>query len=259
MSNTNNPVFQEAANKYKYNYPNVREQLNQYEPYSSPTGNFTANGAINKTLVGLLMVFVVSALAFVFIPVNLISPVAIGAALVSIFVAYMIAKKTEITITHVAIYSIIEGLFVGGISKMFEMMYPGIVGTAIIATIVAAIVMMIFHKFSGFRMSNKVRKFISIATVSLGAVYLINLLLTIFGVNTGIIETGPNAGILSIVVSGIAIFLAVANLLRDYDDIEMLENVGAPQKEEWRAAFGLMVTLVWMYIEIIRILSYFRR
>ena len=115
-----------------------------------------------------------------------------------------------------------------------------------------------FHKLSGIRTTPKFRRFVLIGTVALGVVYLLNLVLALFGIHLGVIETGSNAGLLSIIISVFGVGLAVFNFLTDIEDVTDLERSGVPRSEENRAAFGLVVTLIWMYIEILRILSYFR-
>lgn len=243
---TKNPIFSGVKEYGNWGYQN-----NTIE-------KFSVDRVLNKTLMSLTLVFIFSVLTFVLVPASIVNGVSIAAAFGTLIVSFIIARKRVITWADITLYSLIEGLFIGGMSKTFEILFPGIVGTAIIATVIAAVVTMLFHKFSGFRFSSKAKRFIMIGTVSLGLVYLFNLVMVLFGVNTGIIQVGPDAGLLSMVVSIIGISLAVFNLLMDFDNIEQMELADMPKQEELRAAFGLMVTLVWMYMEILRILSYFR-
>lgn len=246
---------------------NSNPVLNQYKDKHSELGNnylhredlASLEGVINKTIGGLGMVVLFSIVAFMIVPVGLISPVVIAAALTTVVLSVFVAKREEIKFHHVAIYAVVEGFFVGSMSKFFEMMFPGIIVQAVLGTLVVAALVLAFYKVTGFRASSKFRKFVYIATAALAGLYLINLGLAIFGVNTGIVEVGPSAGWLSIGISVLAIFLATANLLVDFDLIEHHVVGQQPVAEEWRASFGLMVTLVWLYIEMLRILSYLRR
>jgi uncharacterized YccA/Bax inhibitor family protein len=103
------------------------------------------------------------------------------------------------------------------------------------------------------------RKMVIIGTISLAGVYLINFILSIFGVHTGIIEIGPGAGMFAMLFSALGVGLAVFNLLIDFESVESGVRNQAPESESWRAAFGLVVTMVWLYTELLRILSYFQR
>ena len=107
----------------------------------------------------------------------------------------------------------------------------------------------------GERLNGKV---VTIATIALAAAYLVNFVVSLFGVRTGMIGWGPGAGMLAMLVSAVAVVLAVLNLIMDFDYIEQGVRNGAPASESWRAAFGLTVTMVWLYTELLRILSYFR-
>ena len=94
--------------------------------------------------------------------------------------------------------------------------------------------------------------------MALAGVFLVNFVLAMFGINTGLRAVGSNAGLLAIGVSILAVCLAVFNLVIDFDYVERGIASQAPAQESWRAAFGITVTMVWLYIEILRILSYFR-
>ena len=99
---------------------------------------------------------------------------------------------------------------------------------------------------------------VTIATLAFAGVMLVNFVLYLVGFNTGLRSVGSNAGLLAIGVSILAVCLAVFNLVMDFDYVERGIASQAPAQESWRAAFGLTVTLVWLYVEILRILSYFR-
>lgn len=249
MAKTSNPIFANPA------YANGGDS---YAGFSSNSGVATLDGVITKTAISLTAVMLVAVAAFMFIPDAIIYPLAIGAGIAAFVAAIMVASRPMIRFSHVAVYALIEGLFIGGISKVFEIMYPGIATQAIFATVVVAGVTLAAFKFGKIRVSEKFRKMVTIATISLAGIYLINLVLSLAGISTGIIEVGAGAGPLAIIISIAAVLLATFNLVIDFDSIQKMVGRRAPESEEWRASFGLMVTLIWLYVELLRVLSYFR-
>jgi uncharacterized YccA/Bax inhibitor family protein len=156
------------------------------------------------------------------------------------------------------VYSVIEGVFIGAFSKLFELMYPGIVAQAVLATFVAAGVTLAANKYFRIRVTDKFRKIVVMSTFAFLGVVIVNLVLALFGVNLGIRTIGGGVSGIAILVSLVAVVLAVLNLILDFDYIEQGIAMRAPASESWRAAFGLTVTMVWLYTELLRILSYFR-
>ena len=127
-----------------------------------------------------------------------------------------------------------------------------------LATFVTAAATLAAYKFFNIRVTAKFRKMVTIATLAFAGVMLVNFVLYLVGFNTGLRSVGSNAGLLAIGVSILAVCLAVFNLVMDFDYVERGIASQAPAQESWRAAFGITVTLVWLYVEILRILSYFR-
>lgn len=242
---TSNPVFKEYS---KFSTA----------PSWQNTLPATIEGIITKTAMSLLMVMAVAAVTFVFMPPALLTPITIGTALAALVAAFVVASRREVKPAHIAVYSLIEGVFLGGVTLLFETLYPGIAFQAVVATVIVAGVTLALFRSGVIRATPRFRRMVMVATLALVAVYLVNLLLSLFSVHTGIIEIGPSAGMLSWAVSAIAVALATFNLVVDFDDAQNMVNNRAPAQEEWRAAFGLMVTLVWLYIELLRVISYFR-
>ncbi|WP_331715518.1 Bax inhibitor-1/YccA family protein [Tessaracoccus coleopterorum] len=170
----------------------------------------------------------------------------------------LVAGRAKLPVGGVLFYAAVEGIFVGAFSKFFEYLYPGIVVSAVLATFVAAGATLAAYKFLNIRVSAKFRKVVTIATISLAGVLLVNFVLALLGVNTGIREIGSGAGMLSIGISVVAVILAVLSLITDFDSVERGIAAQAPAQESWRAAFGITITMVWLYTEILRIMSYFR-
>ncbi|MCH9731127.1 MAG: Bax inhibitor-1/YccA family protein [Actinomycetia bacterium] len=158
-------------------------------------------------------------------------------------------------------YAALEGLFLGGISfiiaNMFSTGGPGMIAQAIVATIGVFFGMLVVYKTGAIRVTPKFTRMIVAALFGVLALMLLNFVLAIFGVGggegMGLRSGGPIAIIFSLVVIGLAAF----SFLIDFDAADQMIRAGAPEKAAWGIALGLTVTLVWLYIEILRLLSYF--
>ncbi|MGI3786602.1 MAG: Bax inhibitor-1/YccA family protein [Janthinobacterium lividum] len=223
-------------------------------------GRMTLDDVITKTAVTIAVLVVTAALAWNFVPDSLYFPAMILSALVGFGVVLLVSFRRSISPTLVVLYAAIEGVFIGMISKVFESVYSGIVAQAVVATFVAAGVTLAAYKFFNIRVTAKFTKVVFISTAAFAGLMLINFIFSLVtgsgGLRSGI--TGPVSG-LSLLVSAVAVVLAVLNLVLDFDYVERGIAIGAPADESWRAAFGLTVTMVWLYIELLRLTSYIRR
>ncbi|MBL7742773.1 MAG: Bax inhibitor-1/YccA family protein [Chitinophagaceae bacterium] len=158
-------------------------------------------------------------------------------------------------------FALLEGLFVGSVSAFydyaFQTKYPGIVMQAVGLTLVVTLVMYILYKTRLIKVTDKFRSIITIATVSLMVFYLIQWIASL-AFNTQIAAFTNAATPLGIGFSVVVVCLAALNLLLDFDMIEKGAEMKAPKYMEWYGAFGLLVTLVWLYLEILRLLSKLR-
>ncbi len=152
----------------------------------------------------------------------------------------------------VPIYAVCEGLALGGISAVFESSYPGIVSQAVLGTFTAFFSMLILYRTGIIRCSDTFRSVVFISTCAIAGVYLISWIGGFFGYSMPVINSSSNLGIgFSILVVALAAF----NLIVDFDFIERGAQNMLPKDYEWYGAFGLMVTLVWLYLEILRLLA----
>lgn len=167
-------------------------------------------------------------------------------ALITIF-------KKEWAMITAPLYAIFEGLALGGISFFYQTQYPGIVQNAVMLTFAVMALMLYVYASGIIKVTDKLKKGIVVATGAIFLVYMASLIMSFFGASIPMIyDAGPIGIGFSFVVVGIASF----NLLLDFDFIEQqASSYSAPKYMEWFAAFGLMVTLVWLYIEILRLLS----
>lgn len=154
------------------------------------------------------------------------------------------------------VYAALEGLVLGAISRLFEVQFPGIVLQAVGLTLVVFALMWAAFATRLIRVTHRLRVGIVVATGAVAVVYLVGWVVRLFGAEVSFIDEPSTVGILfSLVVVGIAAF----NLLLDFDFVQRNVERGAPAHLEWYAAFGLMVTLVWLYLELLRLLSKLRR
>ena len=155
-------------------------------------------------------------------------------------------------------FALLEGLFVGSVSAYydyaFKTSYPGIVMQAVGLTLIVAMVMFVLYQTRIIRVTNQFRSIITIATISLAVFYLIQWIASLaFGFTIGAFTNASTP--LGIGFSVVVVCLAALNLLLDFDMIEKGVESKAPKYMEWYGAFGLLVTLVWLYLEILRLLS----
>ncbi|PZX61388.1 Bax inhibitor-1/YccA family protein [Hydrotalea sandarakina] len=157
-------------------------------------------------------------------------------------------------------YGILEGLFIGGISAiindMFAKSYPNLVLQAVGLTFGVALAMFLLYSFRIIKVTDKLRSIIFTATLGIAIFYGLTLILSLFNVNMPFMSI-TNGGMLGIGISLFVVAVAAMNLLLDFDMIERGAEQGAPKFMEWYGAFGLLVTIVWLYIEILKLLSRF--
>ncbi|HET6501991.1 MAG TPA: Bax inhibitor-1/YccA family protein [Amycolatopsis sp.] len=150
------------------------------------------------------------------------------------------------------VYSAAEGVFLGALTGLFEMIYPGIALQAILGTAGVFVAMLVVYRTGAVKVTPRLTKWIIGATAGAVILMFLNLALGLFGVDMGLRSGGALAIIFSLVVIGIAAF----NFLLDFDMADRMIREGMPAKWAWFAAFGLMTTLVWLYLEVLRLLSY---
>lgn len=253
------PAHGQAMPGYGQGMPGYAPGMPGYAPQpAAQRGVMTLDDVIAKTAITLLVVALTAAVTWFFLPEALEIPALFGSSVLGFVTVMFVASRREIPVGGVMVYAVIQGIFIGVFSKWFEGLYPGIVGQAVLATFITAGAVLFAYRFFNIRVTPKFQKGVLIATMALAGVLLVNFALAMFNVNTGLREIGSGAGWLSIGVSVLAVVLAVLNLIVDFDQVERGIAQQAPAKESWRAAFGITITMVWLYVELLRILSYFR-
>jgi uncharacterized YccA/Bax inhibitor family protein len=179
----------------------------------------------------------------------------IGGMLVGLVLSLVIIFKQMASAPMTLAYAAAEGVFLGALTGVFEMIYPGIALQAILGTAAVFVVMLVVYKTGAVKVTPKFRKWMIGALGGVAIVMLVNLVLSLFGVNTGLRDGSTLAIVFSLVVIGIAAF----SFLLDFDMADEAIRQGVPAKFAWFVAFGLLVTLVWLYLEILRLLSYLQQ
>jgi uncharacterized YccA/Bax inhibitor family protein len=252
-----------GQNPYAQNQPQGYPQYpgGQYPGAPVQTeGRMTLDDVITKTAIVLGLLVISAAISWYLVPNTLMMPALILSSLVGFVTVLLVSFRRNVSPPLVFAYAIIEGVFIGMFSKMFNQIYPGIVVQAVIGTFVAAGATLAAYKFFNIRVTPMFRRVVIISTFAFAGAMLINLIFSLFGVNLGLRDGG--AGPISLLAIGFSVLgcvLAVLNLVLDFDYIEKGVEMGAPASESWRGAFGLTVTMVWLYVEILRLLSYIRR
>ncbi len=229
---------------------NFSEQERVYE--SEP---MTVNGTIQ--IAGFLGLIMVAAAGFVWSKYMLgytdFAFMLTGVGLIVGFITALIISFTRNKYL-IPIYAACEGMMLGGVSATFESSYPGIVTQAVAGTFAALFAMLILYRANIIRCTDKFRSVIFITTASIAVVYLVNLIGSFFGLHVPLLNSSSPLGILiSIAICAIA----ALNLIIDFDFIERGAQNMLSKDMEWYGAFGLMVTIVWLYLEILRLLAKF--
>lgn len=247
----------------KSSNPILKEKAFRKEAYNTDTGVMTVNGTIEKT--GIMLFILIIAATYTWgkffnsgdmeNAMGSMGGWLIGGALGGFAVAMAIIFMKKMAGYLAPIYAILEGLFLGAISAIFESQYQGIVMNAVLATVSTFLFMLFAYRTGLIKVTEKLRAIIVGATGAVAVMYLLSIVMGFFGIQMSFLH---GSSMLSIGVSLLVIVIAAFNLLLDFDFIEKGSAAGAPKYMEWYGAFGLVLTLVWLYIEFLRLLSKLR-
>src|SRR6266704_1512743 len=219
----------------------------------------TVEGTINKSAFLLLLVVVPATWVWGQVmrgSVDTAMPWMLGGVFGGFVTALVTIFKKEWAPVTAPIYAALEGLAIGGLSAVLEAQYHGIVLQAVGLTFGVMLCMLVAYRTGLIKVTDRFRTVVVAATGAIALMYLVTLVLAFFGVMVPFIHETCTA---AVVVSLVIIAVAALNLALDFDFIEQAVGVGAPKYVEWYAAFGLMVTMIWLYMEILRLLSKLRR
>ncbi|MBL6592386.1 MAG: Bax inhibitor-1/YccA family protein [Flavobacteriaceae bacterium] len=210
----------------------------------------TIKGTVDKTAISLLLMIGSGYYVYTEQIVSLILPgcfLGLAVAILTIF------KKQYAPIT-VPIYALFQGLFLGGVSFMYGQMFEGIVYNAVLLTITILLSLLLAYRSGLIKPTENFKLGIFAATGGIALFYVISFVASFFGGGLAIFDP-TNGSMTSILVSLFIVIIASLNLVLDFDFIEEASENGAPKYMEWYGAFGLLVTLVWLYLEILRLLA----
>ncbi len=246
--------FSTGGNPFLQNGFNSDANTNAYSGSAASAtgeGTMTIQGAINKSLIlfGLLLLTAVWSYQA---PSKVLI---IGGAIVGFILVLISVFKREYSNVIAPAYALVEGLVVGGVSAMYATLGGGIVLQAVSLSILVLFIMLVIQKTGLVPVTQKFRMGVIMATGGIALLYVITMILGFFGIHIPYIHQGGPIGILfSLMVIGIASL----NLLLDFDLIIKGEQYNAPKYMEWFSAMGLMITLIWLYFEMLRLLSKMR-
>lgn len=223
-----------------------------FEKAVSDGTTMTVRGTIVKILIMtaiLGVAFVYSWIAFQNPDINYRSALIVSSigALILGFLTSFIPKVAQYTAVF---YAAFEGVLLGSISRYFENVFPGIVFPAILLTIICLVATVLIYRRTP-EIAGRIRKGVLIGIISIAAIYLVGMILSFFGIMLPIY----GSGIIGIGFSLFVVVIATASLIMDYDFILKASQYGYPKYMEWYGAFGLMVTLIWLYTEILSLLA----
>ena len=214
------------------------------------TGRMTVDSVVERTAILLATAVATGALTWALD----LGVLALPAALVGLGLALFIIFKQVTSPGAILAYAAVEGVFLGGISQIFNAQYPGIVVQAVVGTGAVTGIMLGLYRSGRIRVTPKFTKMVVGATIGFFVLIMVNLVASMF-TDGGL---GLREGPMGILVGVVAIALAAFNLVLDFDMVEQGARQGVPERYGWFAAFGIMVTLVWLYVEMLRLLSILR-
>lgn len=222
--------------------------------YSSSSDSMTLNGSIMKTFILGLVFIITSFVVIAYMPnfygsmSTVITVSAIGAFVVGLIISFKPATAPVLSV----VYAVLESIVVTVISILLNQQYNGIVFEAVTYTMIAFFTMLILYRLGVIKATQTFKSVIITATIAIGISYLILFILSFFSIRP---DWFYGNSTLSIAINAVIIVIAALNLILDFDFIEQGSSMNMPKYMEWYAAFGLILTIIWLYLEILRILS----
>jgi uncharacterized YccA/Bax inhibitor family protein len=264
---TSNPVLsrlgQAAERERTAGYSPAAGQPGYGQPYPSATGYpasppavapMTIDDVVVKTVTLLGITGVSAVAAWNLIPNSLLGPAWIGAAIVGLVLGLVISFSRMANPALVVTYAVVEGAFVGLVSKFYQEIagFQGIVLQAVIATFGVFFLMAFLYRAKVIRATPKFQRGMIAVMAGLFALMLINFVLSLFGFSTGLRSNGA----VGIIFSLVCIVVASLSFILSFNEVEEGVRMGLPQRYSWTAAFGILVSLIWLYLEVLRLLSF---
>lgn len=270
---SNNPVFARAEGfngtaASQYGHLTYQAGGQGYAGYGSPppttdpstwrypTGpvaapRMTLDSVVNRTAISLLVVVASAAATWIVMPSRYLSLAWMIGAFGSIGLSFAVSFMRTVRPGLVIAFAVLEGLFLGAVSESYEHVYSGVVPGAVIGTAAAFAATLAAYKFFSISVTERFRRGVTIAMFGFFIVVMLDFVLALFGHAIGF----NGFGMLGLIMSFVGLGIGVLMLILDFDMVEQGVAAGLPERESWRAAFGLTVTLIWIYIQMLRILA----
>ena len=235
------------------NNPMLRKLSSSDAIKDRSTGVMTRGGAIGKTVLLFVLLLagvgiaVFTNFSFLQVPFGWVALMIAGVVL-SLVTAF-VPKASPITAPF---YAVIEGMLLGAISAMYGSLYNGIVFQAILVTVGIFLMTLLFYATGIIRVTARFRAGILIATLGVMFVYLADFVLSLIGLPIGYFHS---SGLIGIVINVVIVIIAALNFMIDFDYFDRASEMGAPKYMEWYLGYSIMVTFVWLYLEVLRLLS----
>ncbi|MCD5375165.1 Bax inhibitor-1/YccA family protein [Candidatus Gracilibacteria bacterium] len=227
-----------------------------FTPALGEEGTMTLEGTINKSIILIGITILSAIMTWMYVDMSILAPYLLPIIIGTAVFSFVIFFKKELSPYLAPVFAVVEGVVIAVFSALFEMQYPGIVMQAATATFAIFAVMLLMYRARIIQVTQKFRSMVMAATGAIMLLYVISILGSLTGwYQVPLLHSNGPLGIgISVFIVGIASF----NLLLDFDVIEHGVAAKAPKWMEWYASFGLLVTLVWLYIEVLRLLSKLR-
>ena len=258
-----NPTAHPAPSGYEEQMASYEATMNAPAADAVDRGTMTYDDVVVKSLIcfGLLLVGAVAGWMTGIVALSAAMLVAFAACAVTLGLALFIQFSKKVRPGAIVAYSLVEGFVLGALSCAFEMMYPGIVVSAVLATLVVIGVTLGAFTMGFVRNSNTLTRVAGIGSFAFFIYYMASLFLSGTGlVNMAVVRNITVFGIpLGIIIGVLAVFIGVLCLVRDFDAVKVGVANNVPEKYSWLCTFAIMTDVIWMYLEILKILSYFMR
>jgi uncharacterized YccA/Bax inhibitor family protein len=238
--------------------PALKEEYFQRDPAATAEGAMTLSGTTTKSF--LLVLLATFSAAFTwreyFVNPGILMPAILIGGIGGFIIALITIFKPRVSPISAPFYAVFEGLFLGAISARYEAQWAGLPMQAVGLTLMVFLAMLTMYKTGIIKVTEKFRMGVFAATGGIALFYLLSFVLAMFGVRIPMVH---ESGVIGIGFSVIVVGVAALNLALDFDFIERGVTARAPRYMEWYGAFGLLVTLVWLYLEMLRLLSKIQR
>ncbi|MFD3450161.1 Bax inhibitor-1/YccA family protein [Microbacteriaceae bacterium 4G12] len=218
----------------------------------------TISGTVGKTFIMLLLLLGTAVYSYVqVLNQKMNMTVAISAMIIAAITAFIAILVPRISPIAAPIYAAVEGVILGTVSALYAIRFSDqLILQAVLLTVSILFGLLLLYATRTVKVGDKFRTGVSAATLGIAIMYLVVMVLHLFGIQVPFLHQG---GTISIIVSAVIVVVASLNLLLDFDFIEKGARQGSPKYMEWYGALGLMLTLVWLYLEILRLVSYFTK